>query len=67
VSSSHGINSSIDESMLGLMRSKTSPIFIIGTVSLVLVTHRFVLAKDLKELIALAKARPGYRSPVFQD
>ncbi|MCH3715694.1 tripartite tricarboxylate transporter substrate binding protein, partial [Campylobacter coli] len=37
-----------------------APVSIVGTVPLVFVVNPTVQANDLKQLIALAKSRPGY-------
>lgn len=59
VSSNHVINPSIYKSVPFDAIKDITPISVIGTVPLVLVTHPSVPAKDLRELVALAKARPG--------
>ncbi|WP_438943660.1 tripartite tricarboxylate transporter substrate binding protein [Noviherbaspirillum malthae] len=59
VSSNHVINPSIYKSVPFDAIKDITPISVIGTVPLVLVTHPSVPAKDLKELIALAKEKPG--------
>lgn len=59
VSSNHVINPSIYKSIPFDSIKDIAPISIIGTVPLVLVTHPSVPATSLKELIALAKAKPG--------
>lgn len=59
VSSNHVINPSIYKSVPFDAIKDITPISVIGTVPLVLVTHPSVPAKDLKELISLAKAKPG--------
>jgi tripartite-type tricarboxylate transporter receptor subunit TctC len=59
VSSNHVINPSIYKSVPFDAVKDITPISVIGTVPLVLVTHPSVPAKDLKELIALAKEKPG--------
>jgi len=59
VSSNHVINPGIYKSVPFDAIKDITPISVIGTVPLVLVTHPSVPAKDLKELIALAKEKPG--------
>jgi 3-isopropylmalate dehydrogenase len=58
VSSNHVINPSIYKSIPFDSIKDITPITVIGTVPLVLVVHPDVPAKNLKELIALAKAKP---------
>nr|WP_316639121.1 tripartite tricarboxylate transporter substrate binding protein [uncultured Roseateles sp.] len=59
VSSNHVINPSIYKSVPFDAIADITPITIVGTVPLVLVVHPAVPAKNLQELIALAKAKPG--------
>ncbi|RJF92089.1 tripartite tricarboxylate transporter substrate binding protein [Noviherbaspirillum saxi] len=59
VSSNHVINPSIYKSVPFDAITDITPISVIGTVPLVLVAHPSLPAKDLKELLALAKAKPG--------
>lgn len=59
VSSNHVINPSIYTSIPFDSIKDITPITVIGTVPLVLVVHPDVPAKNLKELIALAKSKPS--------
>jgi tripartite-type tricarboxylate transporter receptor subunit TctC len=59
VSNNHVVNPSLYKSMPFDSIKDITPITVIGTSPFVLVVHSSVPAKDLKELIALAKARPG--------
>jgi tripartite-type tricarboxylate transporter receptor subunit TctC len=59
VSSNHVINPGIYKSIPFDSIRDITPISVIGTVPLILVAHPSVAAKNLKELIALAKAQPG--------
>jgi tripartite-type tricarboxylate transporter receptor subunit TctC len=58
-SSNHVINPSIYKSVPFDSIKDITPISVIGTVPLVLVTHPSIPAKNPQELIALAKAKPG--------
>jgi tripartite-type tricarboxylate transporter receptor subunit TctC len=59
VSNNHVINPSIYKSLPFDSIKDITPIMIIASTPMVLVAHPSVPAKDLKELIALAKAKPG--------
>jgi tripartite-type tricarboxylate transporter receptor subunit TctC len=59
VSNNHVVNPSLYKSMPFDSIKDITPITVIGTSPFVLVVHSSVPAKDLKELIALAKAKPG--------
>ena len=59
VSSNHVINPGIYKTVPYDSLKDITPIAVIATVPLVLVVHPSVPAKDVKELIALAKAKPG--------
>lgn len=59
ISSNHVINPGIYKSIPYDSVKDITPIAVIATVPLVLVVHPSVPAKDVKELIALAKAKPG--------
>ncbi|HVL77457.1 MAG TPA: tripartite tricarboxylate transporter substrate binding protein [Noviherbaspirillum sp.] len=59
VSSNHVINPSIYKSVPFDSLGDITPISVIGTVPLVLVAHPSVPAQNLKELVALVKAKPG--------
>ena len=59
VSNNHVVNPSLYKSMPFDSIRDITPITVIGTSPFVLVVHSSVPAKDLKELIALAKAKPG--------
>ncbi|MDM0123369.1 tripartite tricarboxylate transporter substrate binding protein [Variovorax sp. J2L1-78] len=59
ISSNHVINPGIYKTVPYDSLKDITPIAVIATVPLVLVVHPSVPAKDVKELIALAKARPG--------
>jgi len=57
---SHSINATLQKETAKFSLEKDfAPITIVGTVPLVLVVHPSVPAKNLKEFIALAKAKPG--------
>ena len=57
---SHSINATLQKGTAHFDLEKDfAPIAIVGTVPLVLVVHPSVPAKNLKEFIALAKAKPG--------
>lgn len=58
-SSNHVINPSVYKSIPFDSLKDITPISIIGTVPLVLVTHPSLPAKTVSEIIALAKAKPG--------
>jgi tripartite-type tricarboxylate transporter receptor subunit TctC len=59
ISSNHVINPSIYKTVPYDTLKDITPIVVIATVPLVLVVHPSVPVKDVKELIALAKAKPG--------
>jgi tripartite-type tricarboxylate transporter receptor subunit TctC len=59
VSNNHVINPSVYPKMPFDSIEDVTPISVLGTTPLVLVVHPKVPAKDVGELIALAKARPG--------
>lgn len=59
VSNNHVINPSIYKSLPFDSIKDITPITIIASTPMVLVAHPSVPAKDLKELIALAKSKPG--------
>jgi tripartite-type tricarboxylate transporter receptor subunit TctC len=59
ISSNHVINPGIIKSIPFDSLKDITPISVIGTVPIVLVTHPSVPAKTAQELIALAKAKPG--------
>jgi len=59
VSNNHVVNPSIYKSMPYDTLKDITPISVIGTSPFVLVAHPSVPAKDVKELAALAKSRPG--------
>jgi tripartite-type tricarboxylate transporter receptor subunit TctC len=59
VSNNHVVNPSIYKSMPFDTIKDVTPISVIGSSPFVLVANPSVPAKDLKELIALAKAKPG--------
>jgi len=59
ISSNHVINPGIYKTVPYDSLKDITPIAVIATVPLVLVVHPSVPAKDVKELIALAKAKPG--------
>ena len=59
VSNNHVINPSVYPKMPFDSIEDVTPISVLGTTPLVLVIHPKVPAKDVGELIALAKARPG--------
>ena len=58
-SSNHAINPSIYKSIPFDSLKDIAPISVVGTTPLVLVANPSLPVKDLRELIALAKARPG--------
>ena len=58
-SSNHAINPSIFKSMPFDSLKDIAPISVVGTTPLVLVAHPSVPAKDVRELMALVKGRPG--------
>lgn len=58
-SNNHAINPSIFKSMPFDSLKDIAPISVVGTTPLVLVAHPSLPAKDVRELIALVKARPG--------
>lgn len=60
VSNNHAVNPSLYKSMPFDSIKDITPISIIGTSPFVLVAHPSVAAKDVKELIELAKAKPGH-------
>ncbi|SDC32706.1 Tripartite-type tricarboxylate transporter, receptor component TctC [Variovorax sp. CF079] len=59
ISSNHVINPGIYKTVPYDTLKDITPIAVIATVPLVLVVHPSVPAKNVKELIALAKAKPG--------
>jgi tripartite-type tricarboxylate transporter receptor subunit TctC len=59
VSNNHVINPSVYSKMPFDSLEDITPISVIGTTPLVLVVNPKVPAKDVKELVALAKAKPG--------
>ncbi|MDZ5455884.1 Bug family tripartite tricarboxylate transporter substrate binding protein [Azohydromonas lata] len=59
ISSNHVINPSIYKKVPFDTLKDITPITVIGTVPLVLVVHPSVKANNVKELIALMKAKPG--------
>ena len=59
ISSNHVINPGIYKTVPYDSLKDITPIAVIATVPLVLVVHPSMPAKDVKELIALAKAKPG--------
>ncbi|MGV3654533.1 MAG: tripartite tricarboxylate transporter substrate binding protein [Noviherbaspirillum sp.] len=59
VSNNHVVNPSIYKSMPFDSITDITPISVIGGSPFVLVAHPSVPAKDVKELVALAKAQPG--------
>ena len=59
VSNNHAVNPSIYKSLPYDTLKDITPISVIGTSPFVLVVHPSVAAKDVKELVALAKAKPG--------
>jgi tripartite-type tricarboxylate transporter receptor subunit TctC len=59
VSNNHVVNPSIYKSIPFDTLKDVTPISVIGTSPFVLVVHPSVPARDLKELIALARAKPG--------
>jgi tripartite-type tricarboxylate transporter receptor subunit TctC len=59
ISSNHVINPGIYKTVPYDSLKDITPIAVIATVPLVLVVHPSVPAKNVKELIALAKAKPG--------
>ena len=58
-SSNHAINPSIYKSMPFDSLNDIAPIMVVGTTPLALVVHPSVQAKDARELVALAKAKPN--------
>lgn len=58
-SNNHVINPSVYKTIPFDSLRDIAPISIIGSTPLVLVTHPSVEAKDVRELVALAKAKPG--------
>jgi tripartite-type tricarboxylate transporter receptor subunit TctC len=59
VSSSHGINPSVYKSLPYDTQRDLAPVSLLMSGPALLVTHPSVPAKSVKELIALARARPG--------
>ena len=59
ISSNHVINPGIIKTIPFDTLKDITPITVIGTVPIVLVTHPSVQAKTAQDLIALAKAKPG--------
>lgn len=60
VSSNHAINPAIYKSMPYDSAKDVTPISVLGTVPIVLLVNNEVPASNLKEFIALLKARPGH-------
>jgi tripartite-type tricarboxylate transporter receptor subunit TctC len=59
VSNNHVVNPSVFKSMPFDSLKDITPIMVVAATPFVLVVHPSVPAKDLKELLALAKAKPG--------